>query len=146
MKFYLPLAVLLLLHPVFLFFGTYSIPHLDSAMHLAGGMALGMFVLGILACAVSRGWCPDPGRYLALVLVVSLVTTGAVCWEFYEWVSDRVFGTRLQHSVADTVKDLLLGLLGGVLYAGFSLIVHPAGKHGIASRSSCKPLRSDGPR
>ena len=35
------------------------------------------------------------------------------------------------------VKDLLLGLLGGVLYAVFSLVVHPAGKHGIASRSEC---------
>jgi hypothetical protein len=146
MKFYVPLAVLLLLHPVFLLLGTYSMPYLDSAMHLAGGIALGMFVFGMLACAVSRGWCPDPGRLLTLVLVVSLVTTGAVCWEFYEWVSDRYFGTHLQDSVADTVKDLLLGMLGGVLYAVLTLVVYPAGIHGIASRSGCKPVRSGGAR
>lgn len=144
MKFYVPLAVLLLLHAVFLLLDAYSMPILDSVMHLAGGIALGMFVFGMLACAVSRGWCPDPGQLLALVLVVSLVTTGAVCWEYYEWVSDRYFGTHFQLTVADTVKDLLLGMLGGVLYAVFSLVVHPAAKHGIASRSECKPVRHEG--
>ena len=144
MKYYVPLAALLLLHAVFLFLDAYSMTYLDSAMHLAGGIALGMFVFGILACAVSRGWCPDPGQHLALVLVVSLVTTGAVCWEFYEWVSDRFFATHLQLTVTDTVKDLLLGLLGGVLYAVVSLVVHPVGKRSIASRSECKPVRSGG--
>ncbi len=146
MKYYIPLAVLLLLHAVFLLTGAYSITHLDSVMHLAGGIALGMFIFWVLACAVSRGWCHDPGRHLVLVLVVSLVTTGAVCWEFYEWISDRYFGTHLQDSVTDTVKDLLLGLLGGALYAGLALVVHPAGIHGIASRSGCKPVRTGGSR
>lgn len=145
MKYYYPIVGLLVLHVVFLALDTYSSArHLDSVMHLAGGIALGMFVLGVLACTVSRGWCPDPGQHLAIVLVVSLVTTGAVCWEFYEWISDAFFGTRLQLTVVDTVKDLLLGLLGGVLYAVFSLVVHPAAKHGIASRSECKPVRHEG--
>ena len=118
-KFFYPLTALIFLHAVFMLFDVYSIPHLDSFMHLAGGAALGMFVYGMLAYAVSMRWCRDPGKPVTLILVVSLVVSGAVCWEFYEWVSDRIFGTAMQLTLADTLKDLFLGLLGGVLYTGF---------------------------
>ncbi|HSG12108.1 MAG TPA: hypothetical protein VLB10_10220 [Gammaproteobacteria bacterium] len=124
MKNYLPLAVLLVLHVIFLWLDLYKITHLDSVMHLAGGIALAMCLYGVLASAMDKGWCPDPGKLVSAVLVISLVTTGAVCWEFYEWISDRVFGTVLQPSVNDTVKDLLLGLLGGVLYTGANFVAH----------------------
>ncbi|MGB5261723.1 MAG: hypothetical protein WBO34_14555 [Gammaproteobacteria bacterium] len=144
MKYFVPLVVLLILHVVFLLLDAYSMSHLDSVLHLAGGVALGIFIYGVFTCAVSKGWCPDPGRPVTLILVVALVTTGAVCWEFYEWISDTVFGTHLQLTVADTIKDLLLGLLGGLLYAVYSLIANPDGKRGIASRSECRPLRSKG--
>jgi len=135
MKHYLPLIVLIVLHAVFLFFDLYSISHLDSVMHLAGGIVLAMFLYGFLASAIGRGWCPDPGKLVSAVLVVSLVTTGAVCWEFYEWISDYLFDTRLQPSVTDTVKDLLLGLLGGILYASYRINLRQTGK--------CQPLRSE---
>ena len=112
MKNYLPLAVLMVLHVVFLSLDLYSVAHLDSVMHLAGGIVLAMCLYGFLVSAIDKGWCPDPGKILSALLVVSLVTTGAVCWECYEWVSDRLFDTHLQPSVTDTVKDLLLGFLG----------------------------------
>ena len=135
MKNYLPLVVLMVLHAVFMFFDLYSIAHLDSVMHLAGGIVLAMFLYGFLVSAIGRGWCPDPGKIVSAVLVVALVTTGAVCWEFYEWISDRLFDTRLQPSVTDTVKDLLLGLLGGILYASYGINLRQTGK--------CQPLRSE---
>ena len=136
MKNYLPLAILIVLHVVFLLLDLYSITHLDSVMHLAGGIVLAMCLYGFLVSAIDRGWCPDPGNIVSAILVVSLVTTGAVCWECYEWISDRLFATRLQPSVTDTVKDLLLGLLGGILYAGYGINLRQAGK--------CQPLRSEG--
>jgi hypothetical protein len=144
MKYYVPLVTLMILHVIFLLLDAYSMPHLDSVLHLAGGVVLGIFLYGVLACAVSKGWCPDPGTPLTLILVVALVTTGAVCWEFYEWVSDTVFDTSLQLTVADTIKDLLLGLLGGLLYAGYLLVASPLGRRGIAHRSECRAQRSKG--
>jgi hypothetical protein len=136
MKSYFPLAVLMVLHVVFLFFGLYSVAHLDSVMHLAGGIVLAMCLYGFLDSAIGKGWCPDPGKIVSAILVVSLVTTGAVCWEFYEWISDRLFDTHLQPSVTDTVKDLLLGFIGGALYTGYGIKLGQTGK--------CQPLRSEG--
>jgi hypothetical protein len=136
MKSYFPLAVLIVLHVVFLSLDLYSVAHLDSVMHLVGGIVLAMCLYGILGSAIGRGWCPDPGKIVSALLVVSLVTTGAVGWEFYEWLSDRLFDTHLQPSVTDTVKDLLLGLLGGALYTGYGIKLGQTGK--------CQPLRSEG--
>lgn len=136
MKNYLPLSVLMVLHVVFLSLDLYSVTHLDSVMHLAGGIVLAMCLYGFLVSAIDKGWCPDPGKILSALLVVSLVTTGAVCWECYEWLSDRLFDTHLQPSVTDTVKDLLLGFLGGALYTGYGIKLGQTGK--------CQPLQSEG--
>lgn len=47
----------------------------------------------------------------------------AVIWEFAEFVSDRYFGTGAQVSVADTMGDLLMGMLGaGVVMVGWGWI------------------------
>jgi ABC-type nitrate/sulfonate/bicarbonate transport system permease component len=121
MKYALPLGLLMALHTIFLMVDAYTIRHLDSAMHFAGGITLGIFVSGLIAHAIGRGWCPDPGKVLRFVLVVSLVTTGAVCWEVYEWLSDHYLGTHFQVSLNDTVKDLVLGMSGAVFYAWLTI-------------------------
>ena len=126
MKNYYPLLILLLLHTAFVFLNVYSLSHVDSAMHLLGGAALAMLVSGLLARAVGNGWYPDTGRLITLVLVISLVATGAVCWEVYEWISDRLLGTHLQFDLDDTMKDLVLGLLGGTVYAGLDFFTRAA--------------------
>ena len=143
MKFALPLSLLMILHSVFLLLGAYSRPHLDSVMHFAGGIALGIFVFGLTGHAIRKGWCPDPGRMIQLVLIVSLVATGAVCWEIYEWLSDAYLGTHFQPSLDDTVKDLVLGLAGGIVYAA---MVFAAGAHDALPASACiepRPLKSE---
>lgn len=124
MKYILPLAILMVLHTLFVTLDAYSITHLDSAMHFTGGIALGIFIWGLLGHAIRKGWCPDPGNVILFLLIVSLVTTGAVCWEIYEWLSDRYLGTRLQVSLGDTLKDLVLGLAGGVVYAYMVLLAN----------------------
>jgi len=135
MKHYYPLVMLLLLHTAFVFLNVYSIAHVDSAMHLLGGIALAMLVSGLLAQAVGNGWCPDTGKFIKLVLVISLVVTGAVCWEIYEWMSDSFLGTHFQANLDDTMKDLVLGLLGGAGYAGLDFLTNAAKPQ---SKSSCR--------
>ena len=126
MKYYHPIIFLVFVHIVLLFLDAYYIPHLDSLMHLIGGVFLGLYVRGLLSLAVSKEWCPDPGKVITLVLIISSVATGAVCWEFYEWVSDAVFGTYLQPTVTDTVKDLFMGMMGATLYAMYVAATYPA--------------------
>jgi hypothetical protein len=135
MKHYYSLVLLLLLHTAFIFLNVYSISHVDSAMHLLGGVALAMLVSGFLTQAVGNGWCPDTGRLITLVLVISLVATGAVCWEVYEWVSDRFLGTHFQVDLDDTMKDLVLGLLGGAGYAVLGFFTNVEAGQGQRGRS-----------
>jgi hypothetical protein len=124
MKSVLPLATILVLHTVFILNNAYSIDHIDSLMHFAGGIALGTLVAGSLSLAAHRNWCPWPGPLLEAVLIISLVVTGAVTWECYEWLSDRYLGTLLQLTVDDTIKDLALGLMGGVVSAAARYCAH----------------------
>ena len=126
MRYYYPLVILLLLHTVFVFLNVYSISHVDSVMHLLGGVTLAMLVSGLLTQAVGNAWCPDTGTLIRLVLVISLVVTGAVFWEVYEWLSDRFLGTHFQVDLDDTMKDLVLGLLGGAGYAGLDYVTNTA--------------------
>jgi len=143
MKFAFPFAILMVLHTVFVILGAYSITHLDSVMHLAGGISLGLLVFGMIGHAVSKGWCPDPGRVILPVLIVSLVATGAVCWEIYEWLSDAYLGTHFQPSLDDTVKDLALGLAGGIACAAMVLT---SGTHAALPASAGverRPLKSE---
>jgi hypothetical protein len=107
-------------------------------MHLLGGVALAILVSGLLVQAVGNGWCPDTGRLITLVLVISLVVTGAVFWEFYEWMSDWFLGTHFQADLDDTMKDLVFGLLGGAGYAVRDFVTSAAtGQRG-------RPIQSDG--
>jgi len=41
-----------------------------------------------------------------------LTTTVAVLWEFGEFIPDRIFGTNIQISLANTMQDLAMGMLG----------------------------------
>lgn len=136
MKNYYPITILLLLHTAFVYLDIYYIPHLDSAMHLLGGIALAILISGLLGNAVANGWCPVMGRLLTFILVTSLVATGAVFWEVYEWLSDRYLGTYFQPDLDDTMKDLVLGLLGGASYAVLGFITTAeAGQHGRSIRA-----------
>ena len=117
MKYTLPVFLMLALHVVFLRVDAYSAPHVDSFMHFAGGITLGILICGVLSRAVKLGWILPPGRLLLFILIFSLVTTGAVFWEFFEWSADTLMGTRMQPSIGDTMKDLLLGQFGAIVCA-----------------------------
>ena len=44
----------------------------------------------------------------------------------YEWISDNVFGTNTQPTITDTIKDLILGMIGGVTYIVYLSLTRPA--------------------
>jgi uncharacterized membrane protein YjdF len=92
------------------------LPRLDLAMHFAGGLATAFFISRALAVH-QQLW---PSRQLssrreaALVLVLTLAV--ALLWELAEFTSDRLFGTQEQLGSADTLRDLLAGFLGAIVY------------------------------
>jgi hypothetical protein len=95
----------------------YSVwPDADVPMHFAGGLSFAFFASGCIR-ALTAG-APKSSRLVVLELVLagSLTATAAVLWEFAEFALDHTVGTTLQVSLANTMQDMALGLLGAVAF------------------------------
>lgn len=90
-------------------------PPTDIPMHFSGGVAIAVFI--------SRSFqlLPRPAAkrsrvvLLELLLIGSLTATAAVFWEFAEFSVDQILGTNVQLGLANTMKDLAMGILGAIL-------------------------------
>jgi hypothetical protein len=92
-------------------------PPLDIPMHFFGGVAMAYFLAKCFAAhpedAIARSLRP----IAEVVFVLSLTATSSVLWEFAEFTSDAVFGTRAQLGLDDTLLDMALGIAGALAYA-----------------------------
>ena len=84
-------------------------PKLDMPMHVTGGLAISVFLLGCWREAVGQGVAGRPARGLTPVIVVLSTAMATILWEFAEFGSDRLLKTSVQTSVDDTLADILLG-------------------------------------
>ncbi|NCA82067.1 MAG: hypothetical protein EOM72_04915 [Opitutae bacterium] len=91
-------------------------PAIDIPLHFLGGFAIAHFAGGALRVFAGRGLVRPPDPLLRILLLFALAGTAAVFWEFAEWTADRFFGTHCQLSLADTLLDLLMGMLGGLAF------------------------------
>ena len=88
-------------------------PPTDVPMHFAGGMAIA-FIVSQLFRRLPRHAIPRSRLVvLELLLIATLTATAAVTWEFGEFTLDHVVGTNVQLSLANTMKDLAVGIAGG---------------------------------
>jgi len=95
-----------------------SWPALDVPMHLLGGVAIAAFLTRSLDVLEEHALLDRSKGPLRFLLVVSLTTTAAVVWEFAEFLLDARLDTGAQVSLPDTMLDLALGMVGGLLVAG----------------------------
>src|SRR5438128_1034684 len=97
--------------------GTYLLlPSLDIPMHFFGGMSITYFFSYVLAVAIPLGFLGSPNRMVLLLLAFFAACSSAVFWEFAEFLSDRFLGTHAQLGLNDTLSDMLLGIVGAVVY------------------------------
>lgn len=91
-------------------------PQVDIPLHFAGGFAIAYFLGGGLGILRERKLLPPLQPWVRLGLLFGLVNSTALFWEFAEYLADTFFGTLCQLSLEDTLLDLFLGMLGGMLY------------------------------
>lgn len=91
-------------------------PQIDIPLHFAGGFAIAFFLGGGLKILEERQLLAPLPPWVRLGLLFGLVNTTALFWEFAEWIADHTIGSHCQLSLGDTLFDLLLGVLGGMLY------------------------------
>jgi len=97
-------------------FYTYAAwPDVDIIMHFAGGFAIAFFVSGCFRALPREEVKRSRIVLLELLLIGSLTTTSAVFWEFREFANDLWFGTNSQVSLANTMQDLAVGIMGAGL-------------------------------
>ena len=94
-------------------------PNVDIPFHYMGGLSIAYTASQILSYLESAKITTVLNRMIFLVLILSLTTVAAVFWEFAEFISDRFLQTSLQPSIANTMQDQLMGILGGATWVVF---------------------------
>ncbi len=90
----------------------------DIIEHLLGGILVsGLFIY----YAYLRPADQFPRKFwIALLMTVAFVALAAVFWEFFEFTANALSGFE-QNTLADTIKDLAMGLSGAVTGSVFIL-------------------------
>ncbi len=91
-------------------------PSADVPMHFVGGVAIAFFVSHSFQLLPREAVKRSRIVLLELLLIASLTATAAVFWEFAEFTLDQVAGTNIQVSLANTMQDLAMGLLGAIFF------------------------------
>ena len=89
-------------------------PFVDPAMHFLGGMAAAFFLR--YAGSLADRWVGAPTDVALDLLAFGLTCAVALVWEFGEFAADQYFGTHVQPGLANTMRDLSLGVAGSVVY------------------------------
>ncbi|HEY9528950.1 MAG TPA: hypothetical protein VIR02_17810 [Anaerolineales bacterium] len=107
-------AVVYLVHLAVKGLGLYDMfPNVDIPFHYLGGLSIAYTCAQILSYLETEKLTTTLHRGVFLVLLLSLTATVAVFWEFAEFLSDQFLATTLQPSIANTMQDQFLGILGG---------------------------------
>jgi len=135
---WLPIAVLVLHEFCAHVVNLYALwPPVDIPLHLLGGLAIAVFTAGTIQVFSERNLIERPHALVEAALVFGIVCTAAVFWEFAEWTADHTLGTTCQLGLDDTILDLLMGVVGGSLFA-VPLLVARLREDGSLSRNASK--------
>ena len=88
-------------------------------MHLLGGVAIANFFHVCVVYLDRLGLMRVGSGRAAVVMVLGLVSIATITWESAEFLADFFFQAGAQRGLADTMKDQIMGLIGGVVYVAF---------------------------
>ncbi|MBC7816291.1 MAG: hypothetical protein IAG10_05305 [Planctomycetaceae bacterium] len=91
-------------------------PEFDIPMHFFGGVAIAHFFGMSYRNAARLRLLGEPSAVVFPPMILGLTSLAAVVWEFAEFIADQKFGMHTQPGLADTLLDLLMGLLGGAIW------------------------------
>jgi uncharacterized membrane protein YjdF len=82
--------------------------------------------------------------YVMAFFVVIMAMAIGVTWEFMEWGSDIYTGSWAQRGNQDTMGDLLIDTLGGIVMAIIGVLLVKRGEMGKATEGLGKVIGSTG--
>ena len=92
-------------------------PVLDIPTHFLGGVVITYFYRSAIRNSQQLvGEIPLP---IQILFAITCTGTTTILWEFYENILDFFFSTQMVRGVKDTIVDLLVGLLGALIFSLF---------------------------
>ncbi|HJS18192.1 MAG TPA: hypothetical protein VJ785_05565, partial [Anaerolineales bacterium] len=92
-------------------------PPLDIPTHFVGGVAITYFYRS--AIYHSQRVVGEIPLSIQVILAFTCTGTTIIFWEFYENILDFLFNAHNVLGVADTVRDMFVGLLGALMLSLF---------------------------
>lgn len=94
-----------------------DLPILDVVAHFFGGLAIAwMGIILVRGLRDINDIPPETPHWLTDYAVLGTVFIAGVLWEFMEWGADTFLGTHSQFTIPETMGDLLMDFLGGLLF------------------------------
>jgi hypothetical protein len=115
------ILLVVVVHITFLALGTYDrISDIDLVLHFAGGFVIAMLGIAVHYRMVEHHGIPRIPDWYHITFVLGFVMLIGVAWEFHEYVLDNTAAiwwnwTRTQISLTDTMVDLVMDFVGGVV-------------------------------
>lgn len=117
-QFFIFPTIVLVVHMIaWKIFKIYAIyPNLDIPMHYIGGLAIAYAASRTLAYLEDEKLISRLNKTILLITIFSLTATATVFWELAEFLGDRYLDLHVQPSLANTMQDQFMGLLGGATW------------------------------
>jgi|SRR5690349_9890454 len=91
-------------------------PNLDILSHFAGRRFIAYTSTQILNYLEKEKITAPLNQARLLVLIFALTATATVLWEFAEFIGDQLLNPNIQISLANTMQDQFMGILGGIVW------------------------------
>jgi hypothetical protein len=90
----------------------------NRLMHFLGGLSISVPIYFVLKWMKANKFISTSSKWIDFILIVMSAMCVASLWEFHEYFHDKYFpGPFLaQPSVDDTMKDMIMGMLGSIVF------------------------------
>jgi hypothetical protein len=103
-------------------------PVVDPVMHLLGGIAAAYFFRR--ASSIAGLLLGAPTRLGSDLLAFGLTSAAALFWEIGEFALDRLARTNTQGDLGNTMRDLIFGVTGAIVYLAAARLAARDGARG----------------
>ena len=122
----------------------FILPHYDTVAHFTSSLLIACIAF-VAIYALDRYWGGlSMDIYVMAFFVVIMAMALGVAWEFTEWASDLYTGSWAQRGNQDTMGDLLIDTLGGIVMAIIGVLLVKRGEMGKATEGIGKLIASKG--
>ncbi|MGG0383137.1 membrane-spanning protein [Priestia endophytica] len=95
----------------------------DATLHFYKGIYMGAIAISLYKLCVPKQTRDYVSKWILFLFVLSVSVNATAVWEIYEFVGDLTFTRTMQSGGnTDTMYDMIIGIVGGLLVAIYSIV------------------------